>query len=390
MLPLIALLLQPLSLPPTTPSAVKVDAFFDEWADLPVLMLDRVVSGHVDGPNDLSARVQLAWTPETLFVAVQAKDDLFQAGGLETGDRLELVFAPEGRAPLRVRIVLRDLEDPPPVVHLDGKPVKGARAAGTYRKNGWAVEASIPLRALPGLIGAEIPFAAVIHDLDRDAARPDGVLATAPVNEALVPTLPTLRLDPASGLLESFHAERGQDRVLAELRGDLTGDGLDEQVLITERDVVVLGNALPGGAGYFYFTHGWRDAPEIKRADLMELDGRPGRELFVERAEWAIVDDVRVEVAEIYGIHGGVLKRMFAQKLAEDHRREGRSLRAKLKLQPGKGARAIRVEAALAEGFNPGNYVDVDAGQMPFESVPLPWEGKGRTYGLAGDHWKRR
>ncbi|MEZ4473426.1 MAG: hypothetical protein R3F60_22090 [bacterium] len=294
---LIATLLAPLALAPVRADAVKVDAFFNDWEGRPVLALTEAVRGRVDDAVDLGARVQIAWSETALLVAAQVVDDRFVYGDGASGDGLAFVW---GSPPHRLEIVLRDLEDVPPIARVDGQAVPGARLYGTYRKDGWAVEASVPLGALPGLVGGPVRFAAVVQDVDEKGGAV-AVRASSPLDARGAPTVVSLELSGGAGLEARFEAEQDHAEPLKRLAGNLYGGaGLPEQVRISDREIVVLGHELPDGVGYTFVTHGWRAGVTLVSAELRELDGRPGDELYVVHREWAVPGETEVEVAEIW------------------------------------------------------------------------------------------
>ncbi|MEZ4465480.1 MAG: hypothetical protein R3F43_13645 [bacterium] len=268
---LIATLLAPLALAPVRADAVKVDAFFNDWEGRPVLALTEAVRGRVDDAVDLGARVQIAWSETALLVAAQVVDDRFVYGDGASGDGLAFVW---GSPPHRLEIVLRDLEDVPPIARVDGQAVPGARLYGTYRKDGWAVEASVRWGRCRAWWGSRC-FAAVVQDVDEKRRR--GGAGEQPAGRAQGPTVVSLELSGGAGLEARFEAEQDHAEPLKRLAGNLYGGaGLPEQVRISDREIVVLGHELPDGVGYTFVTHGWRAGVTLVSAELRELDGRLG------------------------------------------------------------------------------------------------------------------
>ncbi|MCB9546018.1 MAG: hypothetical protein H6706_09215 [Myxococcales bacterium] len=383
---LIATLLAPLALAPIRADAVKVDAFFNEWEGKAALVLSEAVRGRVDGPLDLGPRVQIAWSGTDLLVAAQVVDDRFQFGDGKAGDGLAFVW---GDPPHRLDIVLRDLEDVPPIARVDGQDVKGATLRGTYRKDGWAVEAAIPLSALPGLVGGPVRFAALVQDADERGEEP-AIRASAPLDARGAPTAVTLDLSASAGLEARYEAEQDHAEPLKRLTGNLYGGaGLPEVVRISDREIVVLGHELPDGVGYTFVTHGWRAGVTLVSAELKELDGRPGDELYVVHREWAVPGETEVEVAEIWSVFDGSLRCLFAQKTLERTPSMGAEAATALAFVGKKPPLRIEVPPAKVTGFNPGNYRSVDPPDMPFNPLPMPWESKkGAAYTFKGDAWR--
>lgn len=377
---LMAALTAPLALAPVAPGSIKVDAFFDDWADRPEWTLKPVRGVRLSGPGDLDARVQLAWGQGTLYFAAQVVDDKFVFGDGVGGDRLSFTWGTHTLA-----IVLRDLEDTPPLARLDEKPIKGVKIVGTYRKDGWAVEGSIPLRRLPGLSGAPVAFAVVIHDADG-ARTEQSILANVPVDAALRAPKPTLEIGPTAGLELRYRSEQNDGTPIRRLSGNLAGSkALTEEVLISDKAIVVLGHGLPQGMGYTFATHGWREGVEIVEAKLINADKRGPLELWVVHREWAVPDQTRIEVAELWGVRDGQLRALFGQKTGEWMPQRKRSAQSTVQW---KGKRIV-VHPAKVEGYNPGNWQAVDPPDMPFFPLLLPWQHKKPvTYRLKGGVWQ--
>jgi predicted phosphodiesterase len=83
--------------------AVKVDGDLSDWKGVPAIVLDRRLQvGRDDfreswrGPDDLSARVMLQWTPEALYFAAEVTDDVFlqtqKASGMWRNDCVQIAF----------------------------------------------------------------------------------------------------------------------------------------------------------------------------------------------------------------------------------------------------------------------------------------------------------
>lgn len=370
-----------LALAPVRPDAIKIDAFFDDWTGRASLPVRTAVSGRPDADQ---ARVQLAWTPEHLLLAVQVVDDRYQPGDGQAGDRLTLTWA--GHA---LEIVLRDLESPPPLARVDGRDVPGAKFHGTLRKDGWALEAAIPLRALPTLAGDPVNLAVVIHDADETRAA-DSVRASAPLDAQLQALETTVHFGATAGLLERFEAEQSHAPPLRTLTGNLYGsDALQEELRISSQEIVVLGHELPDGMGYTFATHGWRSDPTLTEVILAELDGRPGLELFVAHRAWAVPGETQVEVAEIWSVTAQGLRCLFAQKVGEFAPGFGGEATTSVQVMPGDPPVQLKVAPARVKGFNAGNYVSVDPPSMPFHPLPMPWEQtKPRVFRLVDGTWQ--
>jgi hypothetical protein len=125
------------------------------------------------------------------------------------------------------------------------------------------------------------------------------------------------------------------------------------------------------------------------KAELTELDGRPGPEVLLERFGEIVPGETEARVVEIYGLRGGYLKRMFAHKLSEAVPREQLEATADFKiLAAGKGARKLQVGPVAVKGYNAGNAADVDGERPAYFRFVWPWDSKKpQTYALQGDAW---
>jgi len=381
---------------PLPPGSITVDAFFDDWLEVPLVPLDKTVRGSLAGPDDLDARVQVAVIGDAVAFALQVRDDVFQRGTATTGDGVEILYRGPGGKTARVKLILNALEGHPAELRLGGRPVEGARIASTLRKDGWAVEAAVPIAILPGFRDGAVGLALTVRDSDRDPSETEALLTTSPLAADGLPALENVRFDAALGIYGLYQSERGGTlSELARIKGDLAGDALPEEVVINDADVVVAGRGLPDGATYYYFTHDWGAGATVSRLDLMELDGRPGKELVLERVEHP--SGVDVTVLEIYGVSGGVLKRMFAQKLVEVFPDRGAEVRSRFKVLPrpagpaGKSVPArFEITRAIVRGMDEFTYPPEPPGARSYQPIPLPWHGGGSLfYSLSDDHWSR-
>ena len=372
MLPLLISLLQPMTLG-ETPRDVKLDGRFEDWSGRGARLIETVVEGApLEAADDLRATVHFAFDGKHLLLGVEVVDDVFQPGPSKRGDRLEIHAG--GRI---FEVVLNDLEGKQPFVTRNKRRVKGAKAVGLTRIDGWAVELSLPVDALPPAREVPTPFAVRVLDADDWKVKADTTLST---------DLPTLRLDPSAGLYERYTAEEGMHDTLRRARGNVVGDERLEDVVVNTRDLVVLGPRLPGGPGYMFFTLGWGEGAELTELVLRDLDGRAGAELVVAHTEWEVPGEIQIEVLEVFGVRGGNLRKMFAQRVAERFPKMNASAESEWGLLRAARAHHIQVKVAVVRGLNAGNYVEADTGEA--HPVPMPWRARHPvTYRLRDGTW---
>lgn len=391
-------LAQLLSLVPMPEGAFKVDAYFDDWAptegaDSPaVIMLDRPSAGAIDGPDDASARVQMAVSGDRLFVAVQVRDDRFQPGTLTLGDGLTLLF--RGSSSVRIQIVLNELEGRVAVLKREGRAYAQGSIASTLRKDGWAVELSLPLKDLPGLSAGESSLALVLRDCDADITLPEGILSTTALGADGFPLQPTVRFSPGAGLYEAYLADQGGfvPLVLARTQGQVVSGGPEEEVVLNARDLVVLGRGLGEQTTYAYYAHGFAPSTTVKVLDLQELDGAPGKDIFVSHVRHA--PEVDVDLIEVFGFRGGYLFRGFGQKLGETFIKtadtSGGSARSTFRVLPGRGSRRFEVSVAKVVGQTEFTYPREAVREPAYEPLPLPWNTpRAVMYRFETEAWRR-
>lgn len=349
---------------------LSVDGFFEDWNGRTVLdVLDQK-------PGDIEVDVQMAASSTDLYVAVQAKDDQLVFGTVSKGDRLQMTLG-TGSGAKKIQFVLSDLEQNPGRALLNGKPYKNAEFSGTSRVDGWAFEARLPFESLPNLMEAgELPFSFELWDSDK--GQPETHLTTKPGMR--------LKIDACSGLQQELESALGQPiDVLDRISGQVSGV-LPAEVIIGKNLVALLGRGLETGTIYSYFIPGWRDDPQLVEVELVDIDGKGNREIWIIHKEWAIPGEVEIEALEVYGFYDGVLKRQIAQKLAERHVKTGQSVTSKAhRIKAGKGY-DVKIDVATVEGFNEGSYADVDRdSDVAYEPMVLPWTNpKGRVFHIDG------
>ena len=388
---LTALALAPLvALTPHPEGTFAVDAAFGDWAQVRPVLADRVSRGALSGADDCVPRARWAVSGDTLYFALEVRDDARTFGRDRTGDGAALVYAQGGQR-VRVDFVLADLEGNAPVTaRVNGRPAQGVRVAGTQRVDGWAVEAALPLASLPGFRDAPFGLALTVRDADTEGGQAEAVLSTTAVDDGGAPLESDLRYEPTAGLYALYVQDVGEDpEVLGRTQGDLAGDAEREDVVVNARDVVVLGRGLPEGTVYYLFNHGWPRGARLLRFDLMELDGRPGREILLERE--VPYDGVRVQVLEVYGVVDGVLARRFAHKLGEVFDdRGGASARSRFRILPGAASapRVFEVSTASLTGLTEATYPPEPPGTRSYQPLRLPWQGTAPArFKLEGAYW---
>ncbi len=380
----ICALFGPQVITPSAPDDFTVDAFFNDWRGQARFVVDEVRTGSVKGPSDLSGYARIGFDAQAVYFALEIADDRFVPGGADEGDRVFIRFA-EDEDGTEIQVILNTLEVRPPTVAINGGHCPQCKGAGTIRRDGWAVEFSVPHDRLPGFDGGVQTLVVTVHDTDAP-----GRLADATVSTGTARTLgERFELDTVADARASYlEADRTQTPVIGRHRMDLWGSPLTEEVHINGKDVVLLGQDLPGGAAYMYFTHEWRPEAKVVRINTRELDGRPGKEILVYRQVKPRPDETLVEVVDVFGLYKGNLRRRFSQVVGVDFG-EGLSARTSLKIEKkARRASVLVIEPATVNGVTKATYRDPDPTEtVDAKPLPLPWSHKRARYRLRSVQW---
>lgn len=195
-------------LKPDPPFAI--DGRLEDWAHVPgVLQLDRAGQATWGGscwtsPNDLSAKVRIAWRQDLLYLAAEVTDDHLRpsgrGGNLWKGDcvQLYLDLAPDGEpgrkhfgtgqfqvafSPGNFQQSGDPLSDSPPEAYCfkpGQMPLPGAVVAAQPAEAGYSLEAAVPWAVL-GIehpsAGLPLRFEVAVFDTDGEEARPESLLS---------------------------------------------------------------------------------------------------------------------------------------------------------------------------------------------------------------------
>ena len=241
---LICALYGPQLITPSAPGDHVVDAFFGDWRGTPRFTLEEVRTGEVKNRNDLSGTVRIGFDDQAIYLALDITDDRFIPGGADEGDRVFMRFSDEVGAP-EVQIILNTLELRPPTVAIDGGHCPECKGAGTIRRDGWAVEVSIPHTRLPGLDRGARNLVVTVHDTDVGGSVADATVSTGTARTSGDP----FELDTVADARSTYlQAGRTETPTIGRHRADIWGNSLTEEVHINGEDVVLLGQNLPNGA----------------------------------------------------------------------------------------------------------------------------------------------
>lgn len=273
----------------------RIDGALRDWRGAPFTALgsaETVLEGRAAwrGAHDASARVSLLWDPQTLFVAVDVRDDRFvrtaRPGVREDAIVLTIAVPVDGgrfRAtdvwlfagiPGQSRAVLATSP-------VGGRPSPVARAQIVEEpvEGGYALEAAIPwsLVGVTELNRAEARAAVRMLDVDSEA-RPtvETVLGSARVGANALGELPALRTGADGGAtLDAFLRSRdlAGAHPMHDLRGNVAGDARAERVVLVDRYLVVLGPGFREGRSFYFEDLPILGAAGVRSATLRDMDG---------------------------------------------------------------------------------------------------------------------
>ncbi len=187
------LLLLGLALPPDSSLAValrpiRLDGALDDWRGVPALAINRSdqlmrYPGAWRGRADASATVRLATAADTLYLALDVRDDSplvvtrtdpaapdWWGVGMG-GDGAELLIR-VGAAQTRLLLLAGPFGTDPRIADSGGKALPGARLAVRSTGAGYTMEAAVPFRAVTDLRpGRPAQADVLLHDWDGADAR---------------------------------------------------------------------------------------------------------------------------------------------------------------------------------------------------------------------------
>lgn len=268
---------------------VKLDGLLLEW---PALARANLA---IKGSDKAAMNVALQYDDSKLYVGAEVTDPSFRAGR----DHVLLIVAipePGGYATYEVGLYAGSSGESEGSVRLAGRgAIAGAKIVEAPTSDGYTVEASIPLGALPELRLARVG----IHGVAR-YVHSDTIVATG-AGDAQHPTaMPWLPSESELSMVEQLLEPKGLastaptvDRV-----ADLTGDGIRERVAVFGPYLTICGSSFLAGTGFFFRDLGG----ELVSLDLRDVSGRGRPDVVVRRR--VTVGDSEREYLEVLSAQG--------------------------------------------------------------------------------------
>ncbi|MBI5515714.1 MAG: hypothetical protein HY909_18170 [Deltaproteobacteria bacterium] len=362
-------------------SALVLDGRLRDWAPVAELLaVDEPRSGASTwrGADDASFGFALARDDGGLWLAAEVRDDHLvrsRAHGPHDDALVLTLCLPSGARP-----VVRELTFLPGepgayagVVRSNGRAIPSARIVeeDLPGRTGFTLEAFVPWGAMPEVRDGQASLRGTLGYRDADAGGGVTLVATGPGSAQSPALLPPFAgsvgtVGPAN-LLQRFQLDRGLGTVPPVFdRGvDLTGDRVQERVVVFPQYLLAFGPGIASGASY-----AWAELPSRRAEDVLETllrdfngDGRPDVGLRVRVSAGAF----ERELLLLYGLGaGGSLERWFAHELG---RSSGASRLVNTVAYPAGGR--LRMSFESVQGFTATTFPGAtEAGVEP----PLsPW-----------------
>jgi hypothetical protein len=268
---------------------VKLDGLLLEWPALTRASLA------VKGSDKTAMNVALQYDDAKLYVGAEVTDPSFRAGR----DHILVIAAipePGGYATYEVGLYAGSSGESEGSVRLAGRgAIAGAKIVEAPTSDGYTLEASIPLGALPELRLSRVGIHAVARYIHSDT-----IVATGPGDAQHPTAMPWVPSESELSMIEQLLEPKGLantaptvDRV-----ADLTGDGIRERVAVFGPYLTICGSRFLSGTGFFF-----RDlAGELVSLDLRDVSGRGRPDVVVRRR--ATVGDSEREFIEVLSAMG--------------------------------------------------------------------------------------
>jgi hypothetical protein len=249
---------------------VKLDGLLLEWPPL------AKASVAVQGSDKVSLKVALQYDDSRLYVGAEVTDASFRAGR----DHVTLFLAvpqPGGYATYDLGLYAGSAGESEGSVRVGGRGVvPGAKIVEAPTADGYTLEASIPLGALPEMRVTRVGIRGVARYVHSDT-----IVATGSGDAQHATAMAWLPSESELSMIEQLLEPKGLtntapavDRV-----ADLTGDGSRERVAVFGPYLTICGSRFLGGTGFFFRDLGGG----LVALDLRDVSGRGKQDVVVRR-----------------------------------------------------------------------------------------------------------
>ncbi|MCA9670639.1 MAG: hypothetical protein KC503_33815 [Myxococcales bacterium] len=377
---------------PVKKGVIQLDGLLGEWHGVTPARASgsaMVVSGRGgwNGDGDLSFTVRCNLTRDTMYIAINVKDDYFvRANKLSASDHARLHFG--GRT---LYVYPGDLRRSRAVVSWNARGkrrARGVKIAESMQKRGWSVEIALPLRKLPGFrAGSPSMRASVsVADTDHPSAKKPQHVMRAPFSR--------ISFAQQRANLLAFLKDKGfrASQIRFKRNANVVGDRRLEQVLLVGRTIGIVGDGLPGG-GYFYLNLPVSSGRDVRWIKLVDLNGDGLQEILVQLVERA--SNGRRELVAIYRYNDSnqfvrpmqveVLKAQGSRYIKNRFRMLRRRKRKRGQKRRGYD---LWFDKPKAGGFDQSSYREAPASDA--FPILLPWgETKKRGFRFEGEEFSQ-
>lgn len=285
---------------------VKLDGLLLEW---PALSRATLV---VKGSDRAAMNIALQYDEAKLYVGAEVTDPGFRAGR----DHVLVTLAipePSGAASYEIGLYAGTVGESEGSVRLSGRgPIPGAKIVEAPTSDGYTVEASIPLGALPELRLSRVGVHGVARYLHQDT-----IVATGPGDAQHPAAMAWLPSESELSMVEQLLEPKGLANTTPTIDriADLTGDGIRERIAVFGPYLTICGSSFLSGTGFFFRDLGG----ELVDLDLRDVSGRGRPDVIVRRR--AAVGDTEREYLEVLSALGAneEPRVTFAHEIAVRH-----------------------------------------------------------------------
>jgi len=378
---------------PLEKGTVQIDGLLMEWKEVEGVGVDQasqVVRGSKDwsGPDDLSFDVYCGHDEESLYLAIDVKDDYFVRTPKARGDDHVRVFI-GGK---QLWVFPGDLRSVKSRMTWGKRGrVKGIQMAEAMQKHGYSIELRIPFKQMAGFRKGAPAYPGAVQVADSDSKAKMTVQSV--IGTARSARQGRFAFAQARAELSNFLRDRGYGpgQVRIRANANVVGTRQVEQVILVGRTIGIVGDELPGG-GYFYLDLPVQRPRDVYWLKLLDLNGDGKAEIvtrYVERA-----GNGRRELIAVFRFNdANKFVRSFAHEILKGQGTRVITNRFAIKRRRRRGRKPGGVDLIFdkpaARGFTKESFREAPCADC--FSIILPWEEeKRRHFVFEGDQFFQR
>lgn len=306
-------------LDPIETDRILIDGQLNDWQHIRRYSAEHLLKGELAGMDDFQGGIRLAFNSKWLYLAFDCLDSEIiqdrQSGdhviltltGKNRAQRADFVFSFEPSKKTSQRITARatkknssSADQAQVEVTLNRKSIKAGEVKSIITpQQGYTIEAKVPMSLVPWVYGGEVKLVAVFKDSDESQG--DSSYATHFTESDGSVSDVTYLFGGAHLYKELYRQQMNDERIILELTHQWYGDHRDEILLITESEIVLLGEGLSAEGGIVRYVHGWAKPEQIRS----RIEGEGSASILV-------IDhlngDGSLQKTEKFGFSGGNLR----------------------------------------------------------------------------------